>query len=111
MSNAQRKATKQYRERRRRSGLKRLEVQVPADEVAVIRKAAAILRDHAEDASRLRIHLGFDPTLGSHASALDIFAAPEPFSEQADLLWNDAMARVARDRKDKKHNRARDVDL
>jgi hypothetical protein len=44
MTSAQQRATKRYRDRRRKSGLQRLEVQVPAAEADVIRKAAEILR-------------------------------------------------------------------
>ncbi len=58
MTSAQRRATKRYRERRRRSGLKRLEVQVPAQDAAVICRAAAILVMRQIDRDRK------DPVLG-----------------------------------------------
>jgi hypothetical protein len=108
-SKAQRIATKGYRERRRKRGLKRLEVQVPATEVAVIRKVAAILREQPNEATLLRQHLGFAPR---HVqSALDIFAMPEPLSTEGEALWDEAMAQVERERHDPALVRPRDVDL
>jgi hypothetical protein len=111
MTIAQRRATKRYRERRRRSGLKRLEVQVPAQEAPVIRKAAAILRGHPEEAMRLRVHLGFDPASRNELTALDAFAMKEPLSPQGEALWEDVMRRIERDRKDPVLGRSRDVEL
>ena len=106
---AQRLATKEYRERRLTRGLKRLEVQVPATEVAVIRKVAAILCEQPKETSLLRQHLGLAPR---HAqSALDIFAMQEPLSPEDEVLWDDAMAQVERERRDPVLNRLRDVDL
>jgi hypothetical protein len=109
MTVAQRLATKRYRERRRRSGLKRLEVQVPAQEAAVIRRAAAILRGPPEEAMGLRIHLGFEP--GDTLTALDAFAMKEPLSPQGEALWEEVMRRIERDRKDPLLSRPRNVDL
>ncbi len=111
MTTAQRRATKRYRERRRRSGLKRLEVQVPAQEAAVIRKAAAILRGQPEEAMWLRVHLGFAPEPGNALSALDAFAMKEALSPQGEALWKDVMRQIERDRKDPLLSRSRDVEL
>ena len=110
MTIAQRRA-KRYRERRRRSGVKRLEVQVPAQQVAVIRQAAAILRGQTEGAKRLRVHLGFDPEPRNALTALDAFAMREPLSPQGEALWEDVMRQIERDRKDPMLGRPRDVDL
>ena len=111
MTSTQRQAIKRYRERRRKRGLKRLEVQVPAGEAAVIRKAAAILRDQAEDAARLRDHLGFEPRPGGVQSAFDIFAMTPSLSPEGEALWDEAMAQVERDRRNPALHRPRDVDL
>jgi hypothetical protein len=111
MTIAQRRATRRYRERRRRGGLKCLEVQVPAQEAAVIRKAAAILRGQPEEAMRLRVHLGFDPKARSELTALDAFAMKEPLSPQGEVLWEDVMRQIERDRTDPLLSRARDVEL
>lgn len=108
---AQRRATKRYRERRRKRGLTRLEVQVPAGEVAVIRKAAAILRDREAEAAKLRAFLGFGAEPGRLSSALDIFAMQEELSPEGEALWNDAMAQIERERHDPNLNRMRDIDL
>jgi hypothetical protein len=111
MTSAQRRATKRYRERRRKSGLKRLEVQVPAREAAVIRKAAAILRGEPAEVMRLRAHLGFDSAPQDALTALDIFAMEEPLSPQGEALWEEAMTQIERDRKDPALSRPRNVDL
>jgi hypothetical protein len=111
MTSAQRRATKRYRERHHKRGLKRLEVQVPAEEAAVIRKAAAILRNQAEEAMRLRAHLGFNAEPRQALAALDAFAMNEPLSPKGEALWEDAMAQVERDRKDPALSRLRDIDL
>lgn len=105
------KALKSHRARLRRRGFKRVEVQVPTGEVDVIRKAAAILRHPTEEAAQLRRHLGFEPERGRARTALDIFAMPEPLSAGGERLWEQAMKQVARDRKDRRLNRPREVDL
>jgi hypothetical protein len=111
MSTAQHRATRRYRERRRKRGLKRIEVQVPAGEAAVIRRAAAILRERTGEAMRLRVHLGFDPELAGVPTALDLFAMDQPLSAEAEALWDQTMAQVERERQDPLLNRPRDVDL
>jgi hypothetical protein len=111
MMDARTRAVKSHRTRLRRRGFKRVEVQVPAAEVEVIRKAAAVLRDPTEEAERLRHHLGFESERGRALMALDIFAMPEPLSVKGERLWEQAMKQVARDRKDRRLNRPRDVDL
>jgi hypothetical protein len=111
MMDARTKAVKSHRMRQRRRGLRRVEVQVPAAEVDVIRKAAAVLRDATEEAAQLRCHLGFESQLGRARMALDIFAMPEPLSAEGERLWGQAMKQVERDRKDRRLNRLRDIDL
>jgi hypothetical protein len=111
MMDARTKALKSHRVRQRRRGFKRVEVQVPAREVAVIRKAAAILRNPTEEATYLRRHLGFESEVDVALTALDIFAMPEPLSAEGERLWDQTMKRVERDRKDTRLNRPRGVDL
>jgi hypothetical protein len=111
MSNAQQQATRRYRARRSKQGLKRIEVQVPSGEAVVIRKAAAVLRDRAAGATRLRRHLGFEPQPGRVRSAADIFAMAEPLTPEAEQLWDKAMAKIARERKSARLNRMRKLDL
>jgi hypothetical protein len=103
---AQRRATRRYRERRRKGGLTRLEIQVPAADAQLIRKVASLLRDQADEAARLRRHLGFEDDANAR-NALDIFAMPEPARADAEAIWEDAMAKVRRDRADPRLNRAR----
>jgi hypothetical protein len=111
MTAAQRRATKRYRERRRKTGLKRLEVQVPASEAVVIRRAAEILRGQAEEANRLRAHLGFYPDAGHPSTALDVFAMTESLNAEAEALWEQAMTQVEQARRDTSFNRSRALDL
>jgi len=80
-------------------------------EIAVIRKAAAILRDQKPEAAKLRTLLGFGPKPGQASSALDIFAMADPLTPEGEALWEDAMAQVARERRDPRFNRPRDIDL
>ena len=108
MTNAERRATKRYRRKR---GLKRLKVQVPAREVAVIRKAAAILRSQPQEAMRLRAHLGFTAEPRGSLSALEAFAMKEPLSPQGEALWNEVMAQIEQERRDPALTRLQDVDL
>jgi hypothetical protein len=111
MMDARTKAVKSHRRRLRKRGFKRVEVQVPASEVAVIRKAAEILRNPTTDAAHLRRHLGFEAASGQALTALDIFAMPESLSAAGEKLWGTAMKRIERDRKNPRLNRPRDVDL
>jgi hypothetical protein len=112
MTATRRRKTERYREPRLKRALKRVEVQVPARETAVIRKAAEILRERPEEAAELRRHLGFKTKAGSPGmSALNIFAMPEPLSPEGEALWEEAMRQVAKDRKDPALNRLRDLDL
>jgi hypothetical protein len=111
MMDARTKAVKSHRMRLRRRGFKRVEVQVPAGAVDVIRKAAAILRQPSEEAAQLRHHLGFESERSQARTALDIFAMPEALSAAGERLWEQAMKQVARDRKNRRLNRPRDIDL
>ena len=111
MTTAQQRATKRYRERGHERGLQRVEVQVPVGEAVVIRRAAAILRDQAGEAMRLRVHLGFRSEFDRTPTALGVFAMDEPLSAEAEALWDEAMAQVERERKDPSLNHPRDVDL
>lgn len=108
---ARTKALKTHRARLKRRGMKRLEVCVPVGEAAVIRKAASVLREQAEEAVRLRRHLGFEPEPGGALTALDIFAMPQPLSSKGEELWKDAMAQIERNRRNRALSRARKVDL
>src|SRR5437588_10899345 len=110
MTTAQRQATRRYRERRRKSGLARLEVQVPPDAVPVIRKAASLLREQADEAESLRRHLGFEDSAPAQ-SALDIFTMKDTPAAEADALWDAAAAQVRRDRRDPRFNRGRKIKL
>ena len=67
-------------------------------EVAVIRKVAAILGNRPEEATQLRQHLGFAPRRAQ--IALDIFAMTEPLTPDGETLWDEAMARIERERQD-----------
>jgi hypothetical protein len=111
MSSAQQRATRRYRERRRNGGFKRLEVQVPTADAAVIKKAASVLREQSEESTRLRQHLGFESKPRKGMSVLEAFAMTEPLSEEGERLWEEAMAQVARDRKDPVLNRPRKLRL
>ena len=110
MTAAQRNATRRYRERRRNSGLARLEVQVPADAIPVIRKVASLLRDQTEDAASLRRRLGFEDAPLAR-SALDIFATEEAPAAASESLLDEALAQVGRNRRDPRFNRARKIKL
>jgi len=107
---AKSKALKVHRARLKNRGMKRLEVCVPVGEAAVIRRAATVLREQTAEATRLRQLLGFSPQPGGGASAVDLFAMPEPSSPVDDALWDEAMAQIARDRKDSAINRLRKFD-
>lgn len=97
---AKSKALKAHRARLKKRGMKRLEVCVPAGEAAVIRRAASVLRGQTDEAVRLRQILGFAPELGTVANAADLFAMPEALSPAGEVLWDDAMIQIERDRKD-----------
>jgi hypothetical protein len=45
------------------------------------------------------------------STALEIFAMPQPLSAKGERLWRKAMKKVERDRKDRRLNRSRDVDV
>jgi hypothetical protein len=108
---AKTKAVKAHRARLKRRGMKRLEVWVPASETAVIRKAASVLREHARETARLRQLLGFGAEPGRKASALDLFAMPEPLSAKSEAAWDDVMEQIQSDRKKPAHSRARKLAL
>ncbi len=94
------KALKAHRARLKKRGLKRLEVSVPASEAVVIRRAALVLREQAGEAARLRQVLGFARVPARAATAIDLFAMPEPLSAAGEALWDDAMVQIENDRKD-----------
>jgi hypothetical protein len=104
-------AVRAHRARMKKRGMKRLEVYVPTGEVAVIRRAAAVLRERMGEAARLRQVLGFAREPDRAATAVDLFAMPEPPSPAQDALWDDVMGRIERDRKDRKLSRARKLAL
>jgi len=84
---------------RRKHGLRRVEVRVPASEIPVIRRAATILRTQGTKANMLRMHLGFGAKPTIVTTALDIFAMTEALSPEGEALWNNAMARIERERR------------
>jgi hypothetical protein len=90
--------------------MKRVEVLVPVAAVEAIRTAAAILRDVSKMAVRSGRRSGSD-TLSGRQTAFDVFALTKPLSAKGQALWDDAMAQVARDRKNPVLNRARNFDL
>jgi hypothetical protein len=45
------------------------------------------------------------------STALDIFAMPQPLTTKGERLWRKAMKKVERDRKDRRLNRPRDVEV
>ncbi len=108
---AKSKAVNAHRARLKKRGMKRLEVSVPAGEAAVIRRAASVLREQANEAARLRHVLGFARAPGRAANAIDLFAMPEPLSAAGEALWDDAMAQIENDRKDPALNRPRKFTL
>jgi len=105
------KALNAHRARLKTRGMKRLEVSVPISEAAVIRKVAAVLREQAGEAARLRQILGFPPGGGGAENAVELFAMTEPLSPAGEALWQAAMAQIERDRKDSALNRPRDPAL
>jgi len=107
---AKTKALKAHRARLKKRGMKRLEVCVPAVEAEVIRRAASVLRKQAAEAGLLRQVLGFAQTPGRVTTAVDLFALPEQSSTVDDAMWDEAMAQIARDRKDPAINRPRKFD-
>lgn len=67
MNSAQSKAVKTHRDRQRKRGILRVEVQVPEGDASLIRDVAAALRDEPERADRVRQRLL--ETLGREAGA------------------------------------------
>jgi len=108
---AKAKALKVHRARLKKRGIKRVEVSVPVREAVVIRKAAAVLREQAGEAMRLRQILGFAPEAARAANAVELFAMAQPLSPAGEALWEAAMTRIERDRKDFALNRPRNPDL
>jgi len=78
MSSAQQKALADHRRRRRDDGMVRLEVQVPAGDVGMLRELAAVLRGEPDAAAamRSRIHAVVDRT--GAPSVSDIFGSALP---------------------------------
>ncbi|MGB7079421.1 MAG: hypothetical protein WBD53_19740 [Xanthobacteraceae bacterium] len=105
------KAVKAHRARLKKRGLKRIEICVPAREAAVIRRAAAVLRERSGETARLRHVLGFSREAGRAANALDLFSMTVPLSTEGKLLWDEALEAVQRNRKDRALSRPRKVAL
>ncbi len=57
MTNTRAKALAAHRNRLKKRGLARVEVQVPAEDTELIRRAARSLRGEADTAARLRVQL------------------------------------------------------
>ncbi len=108
---ARTKALKAHRTRLKKRGMKRVEVSVPRAEAAVIRKAASALREQSGEAARLRQILGFPASSAGAENAAELFAMTEPLSPEGEALWDAAMTRIERDRKDLTLSRSRDAPL
>lgn len=104
-------AVKAHRARMKKRGMKRVEVSVPASQAAALRRAASMLRGTANDVARLRQTLGFTAKREDIASAVDLFAMPEPWVDAVQSEWDRAMQQVERDRKNRKLNRPRKITL
>jgi hypothetical protein len=48
----------------------------------------------------VRVNIGFGAEPDSGSSALDMFAMVESLSPEGEALWNEAMARIERERRD-----------
>ena len=108
---ARTKALKAHRLGLKKRGMKRVEVNVPKAEAAVIRKAASALREQGGEAARLRQILGFPAASAGVANAAELFAMTEPLSPEGEALWDAAMTQIERDRRDFTLNRPRDAGL
>lgn len=108
---AKTKALSAHRARLKKRGMKRLEVWVPAREADVVRRAASVLREQSGEAAQLRQVLGFPRQAERPASAVDIFAMNAPLSPAGEALWDEAMERIQRDRKNRALNRPRKIAL
>jgi hypothetical protein len=77
-SKSQRKATNAHRRRAAASGIARVEVQAPRQDVALIRALAETLREHSEKANALRSTLAKALTNPELKTAFDVFGSDLP---------------------------------
>ncbi len=78
MTSAQRKALTAHRHRRRENGVVRLEVQVPAADVTLVRELAVALRGEPEMARDVRAKLQTALAEPDGRSVLDVFGSDLP---------------------------------
>jgi hypothetical protein len=81
-------------------------------EIAVTRGSGNVFADLGFDEPEEELRKAKQIRAARKASrALDIFAMPQPLSAKGERLWRKAMKQVERDRKDRRLNCPRDVDL
>jgi hypothetical protein len=80
VTTAQKDALTAHRQRRRDSGLARVEVQVPAIDAALIRDVAAVLREPSPAASALREQMRVMIAPPRASAVFDIFGSDLPDS-------------------------------
>jgi hypothetical protein len=78
LSTAQRKALNTHRRRRRDGGVVRVEVQVPAIDVQIVRDLAAVLRGEPAAAQAMRVHLRSAVAEPQMATVFEIFGSDLP---------------------------------
>lgn len=85
MTSAQRKAVRTHRDRQRRRGVARVEVQAPVGDAPLIRELAAALRGEPARAGRVRAQLREALRPPSKRSLLDLLACdlPDELVEEA----------------------------
>ncbi|HLH87915.1 MAG TPA: hypothetical protein VKX28_05605 [Xanthobacteraceae bacterium] len=109
MTDARTKTVNSHRQRLRNRRLKRVEVQVPAREAEVIRKAAAMLRDRPKRRSCAAISVSIRHRMSPNPPSMSFFMKEDP-SPHGEALWGEAMRNAERIRKDPALNRLRDFD-
>ena len=83
-----------------------------SEKIAVTRGSGNVFADLGFDNPEVELRKAKLTREARQAStALDIFAMPQPLSAKGERLWRKAMKQVERDRKDRRLNRPRDVDL
>ncbi len=93
MAQVQETALRRHRQRRKRRGIVRVEVQAPRGDAALIRLLAAELRADSDAARRLRALLHEALALAPNGSLLEMLACDLPGDRDADGLIDEALAR------------------
>jgi hypothetical protein len=105
---ARTKALKSHRKRLRSSGLKRVEVTVPARDAELVRQIASVLRTKSPRANRLAHEIRQIAGGKRHLSAAEVIdAGPNISGPEFDSVFEE----IERLRRDPVLQRARDVDL